>query len=921
MQDVNTGLWTKLSGYVRKCHYEVIGLEPNKKYNFRISAENQYGVGKPLVTDTPITAKFPFNVPDAPSKPTVLGVDKNQCTLSWEKPYNNGGSRIQGYQVEYCDPTDGRWLVANISLVKDTEYTVTGLIENREYEFRVKAKNAAGYSRPGPSTGLVKIRDKFAVPSPPQNLRVTKIGKTYADLKWEPPRNDGGSKLVGYVVERKEHNSNYWIKVNEYGCLDCEYTVLNLVEFNEYEFRVSAVNAAGKSEPCAILQPVKIQEIAGGSKPEFVRKLFSRNTNLKNSVTLECEAIGKPVPTARWFRNGREIHPGGRIRAVQEEGVFKLIISEVWETDEGDYTCEASNALGSDKCSAPLRIAAPPQILKCPDEIYLPEKDNGKIKIYFSGQSPFDVTLYKEGLEVTESAHLKYTVFDEYCIIFIRDVKKSDEGKYKLVVKNDSGQAEASFNLLVTGLPGPPQGPLQAPDITKNSISLSWRPPKCELNFKCTFYMLFIKLIYKNISDDGGCKVTHYIVERKETSHSQWVTATSYCRDTSFTCQGLTEGGEYLFRIMAVNENGQSEPLTGESPIVAKLPFDPPSAPGIPSVTEIGGDFVNLQWEKPVSDGGARIQGYIVEKREVGTLAWQRVNIAYCHSTQINIQHLIEDRQYEFRVFAVNEAGMSPPSQNSSSVKIKDPQAAVPPEFIVPLKNVMAVENKSCQFTCTVTGNPKPNISWYKGAREIHDGGKYHMLHEGDTHTLCITEVYGEDADEYACRAVNKGGVRTSRAELNIKTAPHINVPPRFRDLACFERGENVTIKIPFTGNPKPRIRWSKEGEEIEKGSHFDIVTKDRHAILIIRDVSKIDNGPYRIVAENELGTDSAVITVQISDKPDPPRFPIVENIGDTYATLSWKAPLCKSIFQNQNTVVISLYCRGWWKSHYELCH
>jgi hypothetical protein len=101
--------------------------------------------------------------------------------------------------------------------------------------------------------------------------------------------------------------------------------------------------------------------------------------------------------------------------------------------------------------------------------------------------------------------------------------------------------------------------------------------------------------------------------------------------------------------------------------------LDPPSAPGIPNVTEVGGDFVNLSWDKPESDGGARVQGYWIDKREVGSEAWQRVNLSICFATQINVSNLIEGRQYEFRVFAQNEAGLSPPSSASTSVKIKDP--------------------------------------------------------------------------------------------------------------------------------------------------------------------------------------------------------------------------------------------------------
>lgn len=47
----------KISSFVRNCHYNVMGLEPNHKYTFRVRAENQYGVSDPLTMDEPITAK------------------------------------------------------------------------------------------------------------------------------------------------------------------------------------------------------------------------------------------------------------------------------------------------------------------------------------------------------------------------------------------------------------------------------------------------------------------------------------------------------------------------------------------------------------------------------------------------------------------------------------------------------------------------------------------------------------------------------------------------------------------------------------------------------------------------------------------------------------------------------------------------
>lgn len=44
-------------------------------------------------------------------------------------------------------------------------------------------------------------------------------------------------------------------------------------------------------------------------------------------------------------------------------------------------------------------------------------------------------------------------------------------------------------------------------------------------------------------------------------------------QDTGIDVQGLTENQQYLFRVMAVNEFGQSEPLQAENPILAKMPF------------------------------------------------------------------------------------------------------------------------------------------------------------------------------------------------------------------------------------------------------------------------------------------------------------------------------------------------------------
>ncbi|RZF42380.1 hypothetical protein LSTR_LSTR004188 [Laodelphax striatellus] len=869
--DVPGGVWTKMSSFVRGCHYDVIGLEPGRKYNFRVKAENQYGISEPIEMANPIVAKFPFTVPDPPGHPQIIDWDSSNCTLSWERPVHDGGSKIQGYKVEYRDVAeDPAWRVANDYLIKETHYIAHSLLAGHTYEFRIRAKNAAGFSKPSPPSSPFKMRGKAKVPSAPQTPTVTKVGKTYADLKWQAPVSDGGSKITGYIVEKREMGSALWFKSNDYNITDCEFTAMNLTENSDYEFRVFAVNSAGKSEPSSCTTPIKICETEGGEKPDFIQTLpIHQAVPLGKTITLQCEATGKPEPTGRWLKNGREILMGLRFTSETAGTVFRMHVTDVIDTDEGEYTCEASNSVGYARTTCRIKIGNPPHIDRIPDVLYLPEGDNTKIKIIYSGDLPMDVKLSKEGRDLEESEHIKYSIFDDYIIIFIKEIVKDDAGSYTLTCKNASGSVQGTFMIFITGIPGPPIGPLAVSEITKHTCVLNWHVPKY----------------------DGGLRITHYVVERRDVNSNYWICISTTCKETSFIVQGLTEGNEYLFRVMAVNDNGMSLPLEGINPVRAKAPFDKPSPPGVPKITEVGGDFVNLSWDRPEDDGGARIQGYWIDKKEVGSDAWQRVNQGICPPTQINISNLIEGRQYEFRVFAQNEAGISLPSSASGSVKIVDPHSPTPPEIIRPLKNANAIQNHTTQFQCEITGIPRPTITWYKGAREITPGARHNMFAEGDVYTLIINNVYIADADEYVCRASNKGGVKSTRAELIIMTAPKLNVPPRFKDTAFFDKGENVVIKIPFTGHPKPKINWYKDNEHIESGGHFHVEVKERHAILTISDASKIDDGSYKVVAENDQGVDQAIIKIQISDHPDPPRYPVVDSIGQDSLALSWTAP------------------------------
>lgn len=69
------------------------------------------------------------------------------------------------------------------------------------------------------------------------------------DLVWKEPISDGGSPITSYIIEKKDKYSTMWEKAAETQTPECKGTVTGLVEGNEYQFRVIAVNKAGPGVP------------------------------------------------------------------------------------------------------------------------------------------------------------------------------------------------------------------------------------------------------------------------------------------------------------------------------------------------------------------------------------------------------------------------------------------------------------------------------------------------------------------------------------------------------------------------------------------------------------------------------------------------------------------------------------------------
>lgn len=55
----------------------------------------------------------------------------------------------------------------------------------------------------------------MGLPGPPEKPAIAEYSKTSMTLTWEPPRDNGGSMIIGYWLEKREKGTDYWARVNK----------------------------------------------------------------------------------------------------------------------------------------------------------------------------------------------------------------------------------------------------------------------------------------------------------------------------------------------------------------------------------------------------------------------------------------------------------------------------------------------------------------------------------------------------------------------------------------------------------------------------------------------------------------------------------------------------------------------------------
>ncbi|XP_019328295.1 PREDICTED: immunoglobulin-like and fibronectin type III domain-containing protein 1 isoform X15 [Aptenodytes forsteri] len=586
---------------------------------------------------------------------------------------------------------------------------------------------------------------------------------------------------------------------------------------------------------------------------------------------LSC-TVSKDEVTGTWFKDGLKLTSMDGIFFEKEGLVHKLIINKVEDIHAGKYRFEG----GDIKTEASVFVEDPPQVdkvllknLSVPTVAKAGQKV--KIKIPFEGRLPVRATWLKDRMELADDTRIRVDKTETFIMLSISSSERKDCGDYKVRLKNDSGVLEINFKLVVTDKPQPPAGPIKIVESTANDITIEWKPPK----------------------DDGGKPLQSYIVERQQVGENDWVTLGETPRScTTFTTNKVEQDMSYYFRVRAVNAEGTSDAL--ESDEVKAVSKASPGAPDPPKIVSASRDTITISWKAPCKTGSSQIVGYIVQKRKKGTVTWLPVNSVPIADKKLKMTNLKKGLQYEFRVAAVNAAGIGDASEPSQPVFARDSMES--PGQVQDLK---VSSSDSTSVTLTWKRPEAKDGSDVKGYDvEMRSSNNLNWT-KCNTLPIEVTTytVKGLQAKEMyflRVRALNDSGPgEAAELEACIEAAPPV-VSPRLliddtvKSLLVIKAGNTIRVNIPFEASPDPVVTWLKDGLPLP--NQTTINTKDGTTQLLIGAAELTDSGTYTVELQNGLGKrETFSFQVQVTDIPQSPGpIQLEENVPNT-VTVTWE--------------------------------
>ncbi|CAH0545690.1 unnamed protein product [Brassicogethes aeneus] len=172
----------------------------------------------------------------------------------------------------------------------------------------------------------------------------------------------------------------------------------------------------------------------------------------------------------------------------------------------------------------------------------------------------------------------------------------------------------------------------------------------------------------------------------------------------------------------------------------------------------------------------------------------------------------------------------------------------------------------------------RSSFHWKKDGVPFEPEERFKVLMGDDEDSLALVfqHVKPDDVGLYTCVAQTSRGHISCSAELTVHgTVNQLFREPEKPKLVIEKRdpivnaGGSAMLELQVKGYPKPHVKVEHDGKECEVGSKYKFLYEDDETMsVVIKDVQNEDAGKYTITASNDLGVDSAEMSLTVKSPP-----------------------------------------------------
>nr|XP_033782342.1 muscle, skeletal receptor tyrosine-protein kinase isoform X1 [Geotrypetes seraphini] len=220
--------------------------------------------------------------------------------------------------------------------------TILSVEDSDDGVYCCTAKNGVGV--PAESCGALQVKMKPKITRPPIDVKIVEGVKTVLPCTTLGNPKPSVSWLKGEMAVKE----NTRIAILESGSL----RIHKVQREDAGQYRCVAKNSLGMVYSKPVL--LEVEAVA-----RILKAPESLNVTFGSEVTLQCTAAGIPIPTIRWFENGKAVAEGSIVESVREGAITSKLHTYV--TRPGLFTCIANNkhsgSFGTAKASAAVSIS------------------------------------------------------------------------------------------------------------------------------------------------------------------------------------------------------------------------------------------------------------------------------------------------------------------------------------------------------------------------------------------------------------------------------------------------------------------------------------------------------------------------------------------------------------------------------------